>query len=186
MIPQALCSCQYRCKRGFDASRFSCRQALGMVVHFPVETPTESSAPLSHLYRDHRQAGISMCLPGWRKVSVLQQGESFQNMSDVRRDADRPPPRNLQGTAAAVPCAAVGSPRTAGRRHTSPHPGRRYRRTAGSWPWDGRTWGSVAPAPWGSACPSVLQTFCGRSPRCHRSPDGRAWSTATGHSPPWV
>ena len=37
-----------------------------------------------------------MRLPGWGKVSVLQQGESFQNMSDVRRDADRPPP-NLRG-----------------------------------------------------------------------------------------
>ena len=37
-----------------------------------------------------------MRLPEWGKVSVLQQGESFQNMSDVRRDADRPPP-NLRG-----------------------------------------------------------------------------------------
>ena len=96
MIPQALCSCQYRCKRGFDASRFSCRQALGDGSPFSRGDPTESSAPLSHLHRDHRQAGISMRLPGWGKVSVLQQGESFQNMSDVRRDADRPPP-NLRG-----------------------------------------------------------------------------------------
>ena len=96
VIPQALCSCQYRCKRGFDASRFSCRQAFGDGSPFSRGDPTESSAPLSHLHRDHRQAGISMRLPGWGKVSVLQQGESFQNMSDVRRDADRPPP-NLRG-----------------------------------------------------------------------------------------